>query len=219
MKILFDFLNDLYKNNTKQWFDANKQRYAESRDQMLFLTGVMLQEISKFDPEVSSVSPSECLFRIYRDIRFSRDKTPYKTHMGSYMAAGGRKSQRAGYYLHIEPGNSLISGGIWSPEANPLRAIRTEIHDNADEFKEILNDNGFQEYFQEIEGDKLKAAPKGFDKNFRDIDLLKYKSYVFSTPIPDQQLLNGNFIDDAIKGYKELYKINRFLNAGLDKWL
>ncbi len=219
MKILLDFLNDLYKNNTKQWFDANKQRYEESRDQMLFLTGVMLQEISKFDPEVSTVSPGDCLFRIYRDIRFSQDKTPYKTHMGSYMAAGGRKSQRAGYYLHIEPGNSLVSGGIWCPDVNPLKAIRTEIQDNPDEFKEILNDKEFQKYFKEIEGEKLKAAPKGFDKEFKDVDLLKYKSYAFSTPVPDEQLLNGDFVGYAIKAYKELYKVNRFLNAGLDKWL
>ena len=219
MQLLLDFLTDLRKNNTREWFDANRQQYEKSKDQMLFLTGVMIQEIRKFDPVIPPMSPKECLFRIFRDIRFSNDKTPYKTHMGSYIAAGGRKSSRAGYYLHIEPGNSLISGGVWCPDTNPLRAIRLEIHDNPDEFRKILNDEGFRKYFKEVEGEKLKTAPKGFDKDFKDIDLLRFKSYAFSYPLSDKQILSESFIDDAIRICRELYKVNRFINEGLDKWL
>jgi len=219
MNVLLDFLTDLRLNNNREWFDANRQRYEESRDQMLFLTGVMIQEVRKFDPDIPPMSPKECLFRIFRDIRFSNDKTPYKTHMGSYIAAGGRKSIRAGYYIHIEPGNSLISGGIWSPDSDPLRAVRLEIQDNPDEFREILGNPEFNRYFKEIEGEKLKTAPKGFDKDFKDIDLLRYKSYAFSTYVPDEQILSENFIRDAVRICRELCKVNRFLNAGLDKWL
>lgn len=219
METLMNFLTDLNRNNNREWFNDNHQRYEESRDQMLFFTGIMIQEIRKFDPGIPLMSPKECLFRIFRDVRFSNDKRPYKTHMGSFIAHGGRKSNRAGYYLHIQPGNSIISGGIWSPEAAPLRAVRMEIQDNAEEFKEILNDKKFKTYYPAIEGEKLKTAPKGFDKDFKDIDLLRYKSYAFSTPLSDKQVLNGNFVDYSIEACQTLFRVNRFLNTALDKWL
>jgi uncharacterized protein (TIGR02453 family) len=139
--------------------------------------------------------------------------------MGSYIAPGGRKSTKAGYYLHIQPGNSLIAGGIWWPDAEHLRALRTEIHDNPDEFREILNNESFKQYFPEIEGEKLKTAPKGFDKDFKDIDLLKYKSYSFSTPVSDKQVLNGDFVSYTVDVCRNLFLVNRYLNEALDKWL
>ncbi|MGV8092039.1 MAG: DUF2461 domain-containing protein [Mangrovibacterium sp.] len=219
MKTLMNFLTDLNRNNNREWFNDNHQRYEESLDQMLFFTGIMIQEIRKFDPEIPLMSPKECLFRIYRDVRFSNDKRPYKTHMGSYIAPGGRKSNRAGYYLHIQPGNSLIAGGIWYPDTEPLRALRMEIQDNTEEFKEILNNEKFRQYYPVIEGEKLKTAPKGFDKDFKDIELLRYKSYSFSTSLSDNQVLNGDFVDFSVDACKALYPMNRFLNAALDKWL
>jgi len=219
METLMNFLTDLNRNNNREWFNDNHQRYEESRDQMLFFTGLIIQKIREFDPGIPLMSPKECLFRIYRDVRFSNDKRPYKIHMGSYIAPGGRKSNRAGYYLHLEPGNSIISGGIWCPEAAPLRAVRTEIMENAEEFKEILNDKKFKKYYPAIEGEKLKTAPKGFDKDFKDIDLLRYKSYAFSTPLSDKQVLNGDFIDYSVDACQTLFRINRFLNTALDKWL
>ncbi|MGV8139985.1 MAG: DUF2461 domain-containing protein [Mangrovibacterium sp.] len=219
METLMKFLTDLNRNNNREWFNDNHQRYEESLEQMLFFTGVMIQEIHKFDPGIPLMSPKDCLFRIYRDVRFSNDKRPYKTHMGSYLAPGGRKSNRAGYYLHIQPGNSIIAGGIWVPEAEPLKALRMEIKDNPEEFLEILDDKKFKRYYSSIEGEKLKTAPKGFDKDFRHIDLLRYKSYSFSTRLSDDQVLNGDFIHYSVEACQALYPMNRFLNAALDKWL
>jgi len=219
MEKLMNFLTDLTRNNNREWFKTNHQRYEEARDQMLFFTGIMIQEIRKFDPEIPLVSPKECLFRIFRDVRFSNDKRPYKTHFGSYISPGGRKADRAGYYLHLEPGSSIIAGGIWNPEAAALRAVRMEIQDNAEEFKEILNKEEFKKRYPAIEGEKLKTAPKGFDKDFVDIDLLRYKSYAFSTPVTDMQVLNGDFIGYAVNACQELFSVNRFLNSALDKWL
>ncbi|WP_423129327.1 DUF2461 domain-containing protein [Gaoshiqia sp. Z1-71] len=218
METLLEFLTALLKNNNKEWFDDNRSRYEENRDKMLFLTEILIGEIRKFDPDIPMISPKECLFRIFRDVRFSNDKTPYKTHFGSFIANGGRKSLRAGYYVHIEPGNSFLGGGIWCPPAEQLKAIRFEIVDHADGLKEILNDRDFKNYFSGIEGEKLKTAPKGFDKDFGDVDLLKYKSYTFGIPVSDKQLLNGDLVDYSVKVFRELYKANRFLNAALDKW-
>ncbi|MGD9557423.1 MAG: DUF2461 domain-containing protein [Mangrovibacterium sp.] len=219
METLMTFLSALDKNNNREWFNANHSLYKESLDQMLFFTGVMIQEIHKFDTRVPLMDPKECIFRIYRDVRFSSDKRPYKTHMGSYIAAGGRKSEMAGYYLHIEPGNSMIAGGIWRPEAAPLKALRTEIRDNADEFREITGNKSFRKFYPEMIGEKLKTAPKGFDKDSKDVDLLCYKSYTFTTPLTDTQILNGNFIEYSVEACRTLYPANRYLNEALEKWL
>jgi len=219
METLMKFLTDLNRNNNREWFNDNHKRYEESLEQMLFFTGIMIREIHKFDPGIPLLDPKECLFRIYRDVRFSADKRPYKTHMGSYISPGGRKGNRAGYYLHVQPGSSLIAGGIWLPEADALRALRLEIQDNADEFREIMNDKKFKQFYSSIEGEKLKTAPKGFDKDFKDIDLLRYKSYSFSTPLSDHLVLNGDFVAHSVEVCQVLYPMNRFLNAALDKWL
>ncbi|HKJ43447.1 MAG TPA: DUF2461 domain-containing protein, partial [Sunxiuqinia sp.] len=206
MKLLIDFLKDLRKNNHKEWFDNNRDHYEESRQQMLFFTELMIQEIAKFDPDIPMLNPKECLFRIYRDVRFSKDKTPYKTHMGAFVARNGRKSDRAGYYIHIEPGNSFLGGGVWGPAADHLKAIRSEIFDNAEGFREIINDEDFQKYYSHIHGDKLKTAPKGFPKDFEDVDLLRYKSYAFGFQVPDKTIVNGNLVEVAVDAFQELYK-------------
>ena len=219
MKTLIDFLKDLRENNNKEWFDINRERYDQARAQMLFFTELMIQEIHKFDPEIPLLNPRDCLFRIFRDVRFSPDKTPYKTHMGSFIAPNGRKSIRAGYYIHIEPGNSFLGGGIWAPAAEPLRAIRSEIYDNAQGFKEVIEKPGFKKYFKSIEGDKLKTAPKGFPKDFEDIDLLRYKSYAFGFRVNDQIIMGNKFVEMVLDAFKELYLANRYLNSALDKWL
>ena len=218
MKTLLTFLKGLRENNNKEWFNDNRESYEASKEQMLFFTELMIQEINKFDPDIPLISPKDCLFRIFRDTRFSNDKTPYKAHMGSFIAREGRKSARAGYYIHIEPGNSFLGGGIWCPEPEPLKAIRSEIYDNTVGFKEVIEDKNFKKYYKAIEGEKLKTAPKGFPKDFGDIDLLRYKSYAFGHQVDDATILAENFVGYAVGVFKELYKANRFLNASLDKW-
>lgn len=219
MKEVMQFLTELKGNNNKEWFDLNRKRYEESKKKVLFLTEFINHEIVKFDSELGMLNPKDCLFRIFRDVRFSNDKTPYKTNMGSFIAPNGRKSISAGYYIHLEPGASFLGGGSYCPQPDVLKALRTEIYDNADEFKSIIYKESFVSCFPEMYDDKLKTAPKGFPKDFQDIDLLKYKSYAFTGKISDEQVLSDNFMRIVINCFKELQPVNQFLNQSLKKWL
>ena len=218
MKEVLNFLKDLNRNNNREWFQENKSRYEESRDKVLILTEILNKELHQVDKSIPIMNPKDCLFRIFRDVRFSNDKRPYKTHFGTYIVPGGRKSVKAGYYFHIEPENSVIAGGLWCPEANILKAVRTEIYDCHDEFMAIINNNEFKKYFPQLEGEKLLTAPKGFEKSFSGIDLLKYKSYIVSTPLTENLLLNENGIPQIIKISSLMYEFNSFLNGAIDKW-
>ena len=218
MKEVLNFLKDLSRNNNREWFQENKSRYEESHSKILVLTEVLNTELHKIDKTIPLMNPKDCLFRIFRDVRFSNDKSPYKTHFGIYITPGGRKSVKAGYYFHIEPNSSIIAGGLWCPEANILKAVRTEIHDSADEFKEIINNPDFKKDFTHLEGEKLKTAPKGFEKDFPDINLLQYKSYTVSTSLSENQLLSADVIHQMIKVSSQLIKLNSFLNSAIDKW-
>ncbi len=219
MQEVLNFLSELRVNNNKEWFDQNRGRYEESRKKVLFLTELVIHEISKFDPEIGSLAAKDCVFRIFRDVRFSNDKTPYKTNMGSFIARGGRKSMGAGYYFHIEPGGSFVGGGSYCPPADSLKALRTEIFDHPDEFKELIYSDSFRKTYPEMYEDKLKTPPKGFPKEFPDIDLLKYKSYAFTSRIDDSVVAGDAYVGKIIDAFKELAPVNRFLNTAIDKWL
>ena len=146
MEKVLQFLKDLAKNNNREWFNENHQRYEESRDKFLFMTEVLISEIRKFDKEIPVMNAKDCMFRIFRDIRFSSDKRPYKTNFGSFIAKGGRKSIRPGYYFHFEPGQSFAGGGVYMPEAGPLKTIRKFIAENPYEFLETTNDKEFKKF-------------------------------------------------------------------------
>jgi len=219
MQDVLNFLSELKVNNNKEWFDQNRSRYEESRKKILFLTELVIHEINSFDPEIGAQNPKDCVFRIFRDVRFSNDKTPYKINMGSFIAKGGRKSMGAGYYLHIEPGGSFVGGGAYCPPADSLKALRTEIFDHPDEFKRLISSNSFQKTYPEMYDDKLKTAPKGFPKDFPEIDLLKYKSYAFTSRIADSDVVGDTFVSKGVTAFRELSPVNRFLNTAIDKWL
>ncbi len=219
MNDVFAFLTELRLNNNKEWFDENRHRYEESRKKVLFLTDMIINEIKNFDPEIGNITAKDCVFRIFRDVRFSNDKTPYKINMGSFIAKGGRKGIGAGYYFHIEPGGSFVGGGAYCPQPDILKAIRTEIFDHPEEFKKLINRESFTDIYTEMYDDQLKTPPKGFPKDFPDIDLLKYKSYAFTSKISDIELLEGDFENKIVTAFKELAPINRFLNIAIDKWL
>jgi uncharacterized protein (TIGR02453 family) len=219
MQEVLNFLSALKENNNKEWFDLNREWYQECRKKVLFMTELLIHEVGKFDDEIGIPDPKNCVFRIFRDVRFSNDKTPYKTNMGSYIAKGGRKSVSAGYYLHIEPGGSFIGGGAYSPPADALKAFRTEIFDHSDDFKQLIYKESFRKIYPDMYEDKLKSAPKGFPKDFPDIDLLKYKSFAFVAPISDVVVVSGGYVEKIVNSMKELYPVNRFLNSALDKWL
>jgi uncharacterized protein (TIGR02453 family) len=219
MKQIIAFLQDLERNNNRDWFQANKLRYDESREKMLFITELLINEIRKFDPDVPAMDARDCLFRIYRDVRFSPDKRPYKTHFGSYIARGGRKSTRAGYYFHIEPEKSFMGGGIYMPEPDVLKAIRTAIYEEPGSFSAILEDQEFKKLYGSVDGEKLKTNPKGFAPDFSHIDLLRYKSYVFTVQIETQSLLDGDFAEKAMHAFYVLHPVNKFLNDAMDNYL
>jgi uncharacterized protein (TIGR02453 family) len=219
MQEVLNFLSELKENNNKEWFDQNRDRYQENRKKVLFLTELIIHEIAKFDPETGIQDPKDCVFRIFRDVRFSPDKTPYKTNMGSFIVKGGKKSSCAGYYLHIEPGASFVGGGSYCPPSDVLKAFRTEIFDNAEEFKQLIHSESFRKVYPEMYDDKLKTAPKGFPKDFADIDLLKYKSYVFGSTLDDSVVASDAFVGKVVVAMRELYPVNHFLNTALDKWL
>lgn len=217
MKKVLEFLQDLSMNNNKEWFHANRDRYEESRDTMLFVTEVLINEIRKFDPAISVINPKDCMFRIFRDVRFSKDKQPYKTNFGVFIAKGGRKSSYAGYYLHIQPGSSFAGGGMYMPPAEPLKAIRDYLAVNGDEFLELINTKDFRAIYPEMLDHKLKTAPKGFPKDHPHIDLLRYKSFVFSTPLENNVITGKNFIQHVVNAYRELHPVNEFINNIIDK--
>lgn len=219
MKNVIEFLSGLKENNNREWFQANKNQYEESREKILFITELLINEIRKFDKDIPAMDPKDCLFRIYRDVRFSHDKQPYKTHFGSYIARGGRKSTRAGYYFHIDPDASFLGGGIYMPESNVIKALRNAIYEQPEVFMEIIDNTEFKKYYPEIEGEKLKTTPKGFDPDFKYIDLLRYKWYVFSLAINTNDIINGNFAETAVNAFKALYPANKFLNDALDNYL
>lgn len=213
------FLSELKENNNKEWFDQNRDRYEKSRNKILFLTELVIHEISKFDTEIGVQDPKNCVFRIFRDVRFATDKTPYKTNMGSFIAKGGRKSVSAGYYIHIEPGASFVGGGSYCPPAEALKAFRTEIFDHPEDFRQLISNDSFLKVYPDMYDDKLKTAPKGFPKDFPEIDLLKYKSYAFTSRLDDSVVTSDEYVGKIVAAMKELYPVNRFLNIALEKWL
>lgn len=219
MQEVLNFLSELKENNNKEWFDQNRDRYQECRKKVLFLTELVIHEVGKFDAEIGNLEAKDCVFRIFRDVRFSNDKTPYKTNMGSFIAKGGRKSFSAGYYVHIEPGASFVGGGSYCPPADALKAMRTEIFDHPEEFKQLVHSESFRKVYPELYDDKLKTAPKGFPKDFPDIDLLKYKSFAFGSTIDDSIVASDAYLTKIVGSLKELHPVNRFLNDAIEKWM
>jgi uncharacterized protein (TIGR02453 family) len=212
---ILSFLKDLKKNNSRDWFDTNRGRYHEAKSAFELFVSVVMGEIQKFDKEAVNTAPKDCIFRIFRDIRFTPDKTPYKTNFGAYIARDGRKSPWAGYYIHFEPGASLLAGGIYMPQPEVLRAIRTEIYNNIEEFKEILDHPDFRRQFGEIDAPRLATAPKGFPKDFQDIGLLQFKYYSVAKIESDSAIVKPGYIDEIRKVFQAMVPFNRFLNEAI----
>ena len=172
MKPIISFLRSLRRHNDRVWFNDNKQRWLDVKAQVEQLTARLIAGVAEFDPDAARLQPADCLYRIYRDTRFSADKTPYKTHVGIYINPPyGKKSPRCGYYLHIEPDNCLVAAGAWCPEGAVLKGIRQDIFDNVDEYLAILDAPEFKRYVSRMGDNLLKTAPKGFPKDWEHIDL------------------------------------------------
>lgn len=215
-KRMLDFLGKLKLNNDRNWFHDNRQSFEQAKEDFEFFVTLLLQKLQQMDKALLALGAKDCIFRIHRDIRFSPDKTPYKTHFGAYIAKDGKKSSFAGYYIQIEPHNSFIAGGIYRPPSDVLRRIRNEIYLNVGEFKSIISRAEFISHFGVITGDRLLAAPQGFEKDFPDIDLLKFKSYTVIKPVTDQQVLQEDFLPYLSREFKVIQPFIQFLNHGID---
>ncbi len=214
-KNVFDFLKELEQNNEREWFNKNKHLYTNAYQEMLQFIDSLIQKMAEFDPNLKGLEAKKSIFRIYRDVRFSHDKSPFKLNFGGFMVKGGRTSGKAGYYLHIENNNSFIAGGIYMPPAPFLKSVRQEIYYHADEVKSIIQNEECVKYFKEISGEKLVRPPKGFPPDFPDIELLKYKSYGFIHPVSNDQCLKADFEQYVLKLFRLMQPMISFLNRGI----
>ncbi len=213
MEGTLNFLKQLAKNNNKEWFDINRKTYEVVKVDFIAVVKNIIDKSILFDKELAGIEARKCLFRINKDIRFSKDKSPYKLNMGASINPNGKKDMGAGYYLHIEPGKSFLAGGCYMPQPEALAAIRQEIDYNAADFKKILNAKDFKTYFKELsdEGDKLKTAPKGYPKDHPELSLLQHKHFIVVHHITDEQLSEKNFPTYAAKVFKAMHPLNLFL--------
>ncbi len=212
-KKTLDFLKSLSAHNNREWFNDNRKEYEAARRNVLDITMYLIGEIAKFDESVQGVGAEECLFRIYKDARFSRDKSPYKTNFGSFIKSGGRRIPGAGYYLHIEPGNSLLSGGVYMPPAPLLYSIRSIIAQKPEAFEKILNSREFKKEFGGLADETLKTAPKGFPRDHPAIEFLRYKHYYVMRNVDARELLAADFLHRCVNSFMIVSPFVRFLNS------
>lgn len=211
-----DFFRQLRENNYAEWFQANKNWYQQIRAAMMELTGEWIGQIGTFDNRIKGLEPKDCLFRINRDIRFAADKSPYKTNMGSFMAPGGKKSIYAGYYVHIEPGGSFISGGVYMPQPALLKVLRKEVYATVDELLAIVNSKAFNVVYTIWEQDMLRKAPVGFPKDYEHLFWLRMKHYVAVHNITDEMVTSADFAPYVTERFKVLFPFNRYFNEIID---
>lgn len=205
------FLNTLQKNNHREWFNDHKELYIHAQADVLSFVENLIQNISLFDEEILKIEPKKALFRIYRDTRFSKDKTPYKNHFGVSLGMGKGK-KIAGYYLHIEPGKSFLAGGIYQPDSAILKELRQEISSNGKEFLKILENQDFRNNFRGLSTEqKLQRVPSGFDKEDSMAEYLKLKQFVVLHPISDELLLMENASQKIAKIFETIKPLNDFI--------
>lgn len=218
MKQTLDFLKKLHQNNERDWFNDHKKEYEAAKKELKTLIASLLEHFTnKIDSAFSTLAPKDCIFRIHRDVRFSKDKTPYKNYMGAVIHPNGRKTEKPLFYLHIAPNdNSFLAVGVYQPNKEYIKKIREEIDYNAEELQAIFNKKDFKKYFDkfaELENGMLKTAPRGYPKDHPNIELLRLKHFIVEKPITDKELLSDDIAqkiaDIAIAGQP----LNDWLNV------
>ena len=211
------FLNDLQKNNNRPWFEAHRKQYELAKEDFLLLTEKIIAGIAVFDKPIALLKAKECTFRINRDVRFSKNKSPYKNNIAGYFNRNGKKGNGAGYYLHIEPGKSFAAGGIWMPEPKDLIKIRQEIDYGFEDWKKIISNPSFKKTFAEgIKGEALVRPPKGYDEDNPAIQYLKQKSFIVSKPFSDAEVQGKTFVKEVANTFKTMKPMIDFLNAAAE---
>ncbi len=216
MKRTLEFLSQLSEHNNREWFQANKSAFEVSKKEVVALCTYIHNTLGKQAPEILRDDPSKALFRIYRDTRFSNDKTPYKNNLGFWLAPGSKQDIRAGFYVHIQPEASFIAAGIWMPPAPELQAIRQEIYFRHEELSAVLSQSKLRKVWGDLEGEQLKTAPKGYDKDHPAIDLLKFKSLVLTKNYSNKALLSEAWKDEVVEHLVLTIPVVRFLNGALE---
>jgi len=202
LEVSFDFLKQLAENNTREWFNEHKSKYQVARENAIVFAEALLHEIKQFD-HIETPSGKKSLFRIYRDIRFSKDKSPYKRSFSGYFKRA-TNALRGGYYFHLEPGNTFIAGGFFGPSKEDLFHIRRQIDIDPDPLIRVLNDKELQSYFGSMIGDQLKTAPKGFPKNHPSIEILRYKQFMLKHSFNDEEARSKDFHQSIAEGFSKM---------------
>lgn len=214
------FLKQLARNNNKTWFDAHRPAYAAAKNDFEEFVSRVISALAVVDNDVKDLEVKDCTFRLNRDIRFSKDKTPYKVNMGASFNRGGKKSIFAGYYFHLEPGGkSFAGGGLWMPMAPELRKIRQEIDYCFEEFQKIITEKKFKAQYKTLENTsdiKLSNVPRGYDKENEAAEFLKLKSFLATKNISDKELLQPSLLRETVKSFSALMPLIKFLNKALE---
>ncbi|RAW03328.1 DUF2461 domain-containing protein [Pseudochryseolinea flava] len=214
---VFDFLKKLSRNNNREWFEKNKGKYLEIKEMFDAFAVELFEQIVMFDESIATQDPKKLTFRIYRDVRFSKDKTPYKTHMSAAYSSVGKGLGKPGYYIQIEPGNkSFIGIGQYMPDAENLSRIRQEIDYNGDNLKKAFKEKSFKKYYDAFwDGDALKTSPKGYPKDHPHAEWLKLKSFIITHEFSDADVLSKTFLKNIAAAAKAGKPLNDFLNEAL----
>lgn len=212
-KTTIDFLRSLKRNNDRVWFEKNRGKYELAKSDFEKFVGDMIHELGKSAPVLRTLEVKDCVFRIYRDVRFSKNKVPYKTNMGAYFAEGGKKSDKAGFYIQVEPGNSFIAGGSWMPQPPLLKAIRQEIDYNQEAFEKILKEKSFKKLFGDLSDTRLKTTPKGYEANHPLIHHLKQTSFIAQMGIDDKLITSKLLVKKSAEAFKSMKPFLDFLNT------
>ena len=213
LKPVLDFLSHLKQHNNKAWFDENRAAYEIARAHFESFVDQLISEYGRIE-DLGGITAKDCIMRIYRDTRFSKDKSPYKTNMSATIAPGGKKSSSLGYHLHIQPHNeTLIAGGLYMPTPEQLARFRMAIDQDATPFKAIINDKTFKSYFGVLEGEKVKTVPQGYARNHPEIELLRFKQVVVVHRVSDEEVLSPEFSAHVIKTFAAMKPFLNYLNT------
>lgn len=215
-KEIFDFLKELTVNNDREWFHAHKAEYDELREAWILDVQRLIGMMAEYDATLKGVQASDCVYRIYRDIRFTKDKTPYKTYFSTVVARGGRKTLKSCYYLHMQPGDAGLHGGIWCPDRELLSKLRHSIDDNIEEFLGIINGKEFTKRYRFV-SESLKTMPKGFPREHPYAEYIKMKEYLVSHNVPDSYFTTGDWVEKAAADFRPLMEFHNFLNYTFDE--
>ncbi len=212
-KQAFDFLKTLAKHNEREWFNAHKDTYLLAQENIIDFAEALLKELSKHDT-IETASGKKSLHRIYRDVRFSKEKTPYNTHWGGGFRRATKKL-RGGYYFHLEPGNSFLAGGFWGPNPEDLKRIREDIALNYEDWEKLVTNKAFVKTFGVLEGEQLSTAPKGYSKDHPGIDFLRYKQFLLRHEFTDKEVLSPDFVKQANEVYKKMRPFFNYMSEVL----